>query len=242
MRLDTLVLSQSISRLRAEAPAPNDLPPSRHRLRIGVDTCNNTHLPSRLSHTHTHTWMQAAVDPRDSGSRSSEHANTNKPVSNLISQNTSSSFTKANLQRNVEIERKRSAKSCGQGRLRFDIWSQGHWNVRRVMTGMVRGRLWLTSDLWDPKGHGSLNRPQTNVLLHHEMKGAKRHTNTTLTASAWRAGLLFFFLLRFFSEKLTHHCFLKVGVSRARSSHTDPDRHTSKNTLPAFIQLLIVCV
>lgn len=44
-------------------------------------------------------------------------------------------------------------------RLWLDIWSQSRWNVRRVMTGMVIGRLWLTPDPEVPKGHSSLNPP-----------------------------------------------------------------------------------
>lgn len=49
-------------------------------------------------------------------------------------------------------------------RLWLDIWSQSQWNVRQVMTGMVIGRLWLTSDLEVLKGHSSLNRLWADVL------------------------------------------------------------------------------
>lgn len=52
-------------------------------------------------------------------------------------------------------------------RLWLDIWSRSRWNVRRVMTGMVIGRLWLTPDLEVLKGHSSLNRLWADVLSNH---------------------------------------------------------------------------
>lgn len=56
-------------------------------------------------------------------------------------------------------------------RLRLDIWSNSRRNVIWVMTRMVLGRLWLTSDLEALKGHSSLNRLWANVLSNHEMEG-----------------------------------------------------------------------
>lgn len=56
-------------------------------------------------------------------------------------------------------------------RLRLDIWSKSRRNVIWVMTRMVLGRLWLTSDLEALKGYSSLNRLWANVLSHHEMEG-----------------------------------------------------------------------
>lgn len=52
-------------------------------------------------------------------------------------------------------------------RLWLDIWSRSRWNVRRVMTGMVIGRLWLTPDLEVLKGHSSLNRHWADALSNH---------------------------------------------------------------------------
>lgn len=52
-------------------------------------------------------------------------------------------------------------------RLRLDIWSERRRNVRWVMTGIVIGRLWLTSDLEVVKGHGSLSRLGADVLSDH---------------------------------------------------------------------------
>lgn len=52
-------------------------------------------------------------------------------------------------------------------RLWLDIWSQSRWNVRRVMTGMVIGRLWVTPDPKVPKGHSSLNRLWADALSDH---------------------------------------------------------------------------
>lgn len=62
-------------------------------------------------------------------------------------------------------------------RLWLDIWSRSRWNVRRVMTGMVIGRLWLTPDLEVLKGHSSLNRLWADVLSNHG-KVSKPDENT----------------------------------------------------------------
>lgn len=74
---------------------------------------------------------------------------------------------------NREMQRLRSRRvqpgSAQPHRLWFDIWCESQWNVRRVMTGMVIGRLWLTSDLAVPKGHSSLNRLEANMLSDHAL-------------------------------------------------------------------------
>lgn len=64
------------------------------------------------------------------------------------------------------------------------------------MTGMVIGRLWLTSDLEVLKGHSSLNCLWANVLSDHEMEGnwAKQGHSEKFANINISERILFFFL------------------------------------------------
>lgn len=107
-------------------------------------------------------------------------------------------------------------------RLWVDIWSQSQWNVRRVMTGMVIGRLWLTSDLEVLKGHSSLNCLWANVLSDHGM--IKEKTHITKAKQGYREKFtkvniseqIVFVRMRLFSSKLTVHYALPPLVTVAR--------------------------
>lgn len=130
--------------------------------------------------------------------------------------NTSSLFMKPNPQKKMlkkrlssGVNRKMYQWEAGEPwpgsahphRLWLDIWSQSQWNVRRVMTGMVIGRLWPTSDLEVRKGHGSLNRLWADVLSDHgKVTEPDEDTEESLTTSTFQYRFLFF-QARFYSLK-----------------------------------------
>lgn len=81
-------------------------------------------------------------------------------------------------------------------RLWLDIWSQSRWNVRRVMMGMVIGRLWLTFDLEVLKGHRSLNHLWADVFSDHE-KVTESNKNPRKVSSRQHFRAVFFFFSKF---------------------------------------------
>lgn len=82
-------------------------------------------------------------------------------------------------------------------RLWLDIWSQSQWNARWVMTGMVIGRLWLTSDLEVLKGHSSLNCLWADVLSEHEkVTEPSRNTRKVSPTTGVQSRFLGYSLLR----------------------------------------------
>lgn len=190
------LLAQSISPLRRGTRASNDLPASLLRPGMEVDTGNNTHLASSLSDKQRRRaaadlplkknslsrwgkWKITRLSPVDSFQF---HLSANlilcahiKPVYETKS---SGKEEKEHWERRGSGGANRKMCRWEEGgagglaaldtrRLWLDIWSQSRWNVRRVMTGMVIGRLWVTPDPKVPKGHSSLNRLWADALSDH---------------------------------------------------------------------------